>query len=266
VPEGDTLFKTAARLKPALQGHALTRFEAPRLRGDAPQLGERIELVEARGKHLLVHFDGGLVLRTHLRMTGSWHVYRERERWRKPAYLARAVVGADSGWLGVCFQAPVVETYHRAGAEPAALAGLGPDLCRPESLTDGVLDQIVERAAQLGGAGTTLGEALLDQRIAAGIGNVYKSEACFAVGVDPGSPFEAVDEPTRRQVWSVAARQLQANLGQAERRTHPAGLAVYGRRGQSCHRCGTPIRMARHGEQARSSYWCPTCQPPAPNS
>ena len=262
MPEGDTLFKTAVRLKPALQGHALVRFEAPRLRGDAPRLGERIELVEARGKHLLVHFERGLVLRTHLRMTGSWHVYRERERWQKPAYLARAVVGADSGWVGVCFQAPVVETYHRTGTEPAALAGLGPDLCLPTSVTEPVLDEVVARAGRSSGDGGTLGEALLDQRIAAGIGNVYKSEACFAVGIDPATPLAAVDETTRHHVWSVAARQLQANLGQAPRRTHPAGLAVYGRRGQPCHRCGTPIRMARQGEQARSTYWCPTCQPP----
>jgi endonuclease-8 len=262
VPEGDTLHRTAARLKPALQGHVLTRFEAPRLRGDAPALGERIELVEARGKQLLIHFAGGLVLRTHLRMTGSWHVYRERERWRKPPYLARAVVGADSGWVAVCFQAPVVETYHQAGAEPASLASLGPDLCRPESLAEAVLDDVLERVARLALAGTTLGEALLDQRIAAGIGNVYKSEACFAVGLDPGAPIEAIGEDERRRVWTTAARQLQANLGQSERRTHPAGLAVYGRRGQPCHRCGTPIRMARHGEQARSTYWCPACQPP----
>jgi endonuclease-8 len=260
MPEGDTLHKAASRLKPALEGHRLTRFEAPRLVGDRPALGEAITLVEARGKHLLVHFEGGLVLRTHLRMTGSWHLYREGERWQKGAHLARAVLGADSGWVAVCFQAPVVETYHRAAAEPDALAALGPDLCLPESLADDVLDAVLARAARLAPPGTTLGEALLDQRIAAGIGNVYKSEACFATGLDPGRPIEAVGEADRRRVWTVAARQLQANLGRAERRTHPAGLAVYGRRGQPCHRCGTPIRMARHGEQARSTYWCPTCQ------
>lgn len=262
MPEGDTLFKTAARLKPALEGHVLTRFEAPRLRGDRPGPGELITLVEARGKHLLIHFEGGLVLRTHLRMTGSWHVYRDGERWQKGAHLARAVVGADRGWVAVCFQAPVVETYHRLGREPDALASLGPDLCLPESLTDPVLDAVVGRVGQLAPAGVTLGEALLDQRIAAGIGNVYKSEACFAVGLDPTTPIERVDDASRRRVWATAARQLQANLGSAERRTHADGLAVYGRRGQPCHRCGTPIRMARHGEQARSTYWCPTCQVP----
>lgn len=264
MPEGDTLHRTAARLRPALVGHRLTRFEAPRLRGDAPALGTRIEHVEARGKHLLITFAGGLTLRSHLRMTGSWHVYRERERWQKPTYLARAVVGADSGWVAVCFQAPVVETFHRSGAQPDALTSLGPDLCLPESLSEPVLDRIVDRVA-LAPSHTTLGEALLDQRVAAGIGNVYKSEACFAAGIDPATPIELVDAAMRRRVWSIAARQLQANLDRAERRTHAAGLAVYGRRGQPCRRCGTPIRMARHGEQARSTYWCPTCQPsPAP--
>jgi endonuclease VIII len=261
VPEGDTLAKTAARLRPALAGHALTRFEAPRLRGDAPALGTRIESVEARGKHLLVHFAGGLTLRTHLRMSGSWHLYRERERWKKPAYLARAVVGADSGWVAVCFQAPVVESYHRAGAEPAALAELGPDLCRPESLADDVLDEVVARAARLGDPAATLGEALLDQRIAAGIGNVYKSEACFACGLDPTTPLRDVPAGDRRRVWAMGAKQLQANLARAGRQTHAAGLAVYGRRGEPCPGCGTPVQMARHGDLARSTYWCPTCQP-----
>ena len=136
-----------------------------------------------------MHFAGGLTLRTHLRMTGSWHVYRERERWRKPAYLARAVVGTDSGWVAVCFSAPVVETYHRAVAEPDALAALGPDLCLAGvARADACSTTIVARAARLGDPAATLGEALLDQRIAAGIGNVYKSEACFACGLAPTAP------------------------------------------------------------------------------
>lgn len=261
MPEGDTLFKTAARLRPALQGHRLTRFESSHLRGDAPAVGTTVELVEARGKHLLIHFEGGLTLRTHLRMSGSWHLYRDNERWQRPAYLARAVLGADSGWVAVCFQAPVVETYHRAGAEPDVLSALGPDLCLAGSLEASVLDEVVARVDRLAPPGITLGEALLDQRIAAGIGNVYKSEACFAVRVDPSTPIGDVPDVLRRLVWEVAGRQLQSNLGRTERVTHPRGLAVYGRRGQPCHRCGTPIRSARHGDLARSTYWCPTCQP-----
>jgi endonuclease-8 len=269
VPEGDTLAKAAARLRPALAGYVLTRWDAPRLRGDAPRLGTRIESVEARGKHLLIHFDADgsgvpITLRTHLRMSGSWHLYREGERWQKPAHLARAVVGADSGWVAVCFSAPVVETYRRVDdAEPAALAALGPDLCVVDPADGTVLHAILDRAdaAQRDDPAITVGEALLDQRIAAGIGNVYKSEACYVCRVAPGSPLATVAADLRRELWTTAARQLQANLGHAERRTHPAGLAVYGRAGRPCYRCGTPVRMARQGEQVRSSYWCPTCQP-----
>jgi endonuclease-8 len=266
MPEGDTLAKAAARLRPALAGHVLTRFEAPRLLGARPRLGTRIDQVESVGKHLLIHFDpdgtgAPITLRTHLRMTGSWHLYEADQRWAKPAHLARAVVGADSGWVAVCFSAPVVETYRRADeAVPRALAHLGPDLCVIDPDDPSVIATILERA-MAAEAGVTIGEALLDQRIAAGIGNVYKSEACWVHGVAPGTPLAEVPADVRAALWRTAAQQLQANLGRAERRTHPAGLAVYGRRGRPCYRCATPVRMARHGEQARSSYWCPTCQP-----
>ena len=221
MPEGDTLFRIAARLRPALQGHHLTRFEAPRLQGDRPALGELITLVEAQGKHLLIHFEDGLVLRTHLRMTGSWHVYREDERWQKGAHLARAVVGADTGWVAVCFQAPVVETYHRGGTEPDVLAALGPDLCLAASLADDVLDEVVERVTRLAAPGMTLGEALLDQRIAAGIGNVYKSEACFAAGLDPGTPIERVDADSRRRGLVGGGAAAPSERG-ARRAPHPS--------------------------------------------
>lgn len=260
MPEGDTLAKTAARLRPALAGHVLTRFEASHLRGPKPALGTAVEGVEARGKHLLIHFADGLTLRTHLRMSGSWHVYKARERWQKPAYLARAVVGTDSGWVGVCFQAPVVETYRRGDREPDVLADLGPDLCLPASLDADRLDEVVVRSHRYPDPGATLGEALLDQRVAAGIGNVYKSEACFACRIDPTLPLASVDDEARRRVWEVAARQLQSNLGRPDRRTHPMGYAVYGRRGLPCHTCGTPISTERHGDLNRSTFWCPSCQ------
>ena len=268
MPEGDTLAKAAARLRPALAGHVLTRFEAPRLLGDRPRLGTRIEGVESVGKHLLVQFDtdgtgAPITLRTHLRMTGSWHLYEADQRWQKPAHLARAVVGADSGWVAVCFSAPVVETYRRRVSEvPAALAHLGPDLCVVPPADDALATTILARAAQAEAVdpGLSIGEALLDQRIAAGIGNVYKSETCFACGVAPGRPLAEVPPELRVDLWRTAGEQLQANLGRAERRTHPAGLAVYGRKGRPCYRCATPIAMARQGEQARSSYWCPRCQ------
>jgi endonuclease-8 len=266
VPEGDTIHRAAARLRSALEGATLTRFAAPRLLGDRPRAGSRIEGVEARGKHLLVHFDDGLTLRTHMRMTGSWHVYRTGERWRQPAHLARATLELDNGWLAVCFAAPVVETYHRAGAEPPPLAQLGPDLCLPEP----DLEVATERLARLSEPDTQIADALLDQRIAAGIGNVYKSEVLWACAVDPFAPVASVDADTRRRLYAVAHKMLRANLGSGPRRTlhlslsaQPAGLAVYGRRGQPCRRCGTPVRARPQGEQGRRTFWCPTCQPSA---
>jgi len=257
VPEGDTIHRTAIRLRPALAGCVLTRFEAPRLVGDRPAIGESIDAVEARGKHLLIHFGGGLTLRTHMKMTGSWHVYRHGERWQKGAHLARAVVGADSGWLGVCFQAPVVETYVRALGEPVALASLGPDLTGDAPDLDGAVARLVQRAEP----GTEVADALLDQRIAAGIGNVYKSELCFLHGLDPFTPVAQVPATLARRILETAHHLLVANLGRSHRVTYGNGLAVYGRRGEPCLRCGTPIRMRRQGPMARSTYWCPTCQP-----
>jgi endonuclease-8 len=233
------------------------RFEAPRLVGDRPKPGTAIESVEAQGKHLLIHFGGDLTLRTHMRMTGSWHLYRQGERWQRGPHLARAVVEADSGWVAVCFAAPVVETYHRQLGAPAPLASLGPDLCRD----DADLDVAVGRMAALAGTEDEIGAALLDQRIASGIGNIYKSETLFACGVDPFAKVVDLDDTVRRKLLGVAARLLRANLGTTQRTTYAGGLAVYGRKGRPCPRCGTRVRMRRQGEQARSTYWCPTCQP-----
>jgi endonuclease-8 len=258
VPEGDTLWRTAERLRPVLAGARVVRFEAPRLRGERPWGGGdlRVEDVEARGKNLLVHFDRGLTLRTHLRMTGSWHVYRTGERWRVSPGKVRVVIEVDSGWVAVCFAAPVVETYRRGGPEPAPLARLGPDLCD----ADADLDAVLSRWTTLAAPDDEVGVLLLDQRIAAGIGNVYRSEVCFACGIDPFTPAIAVDTATVRQLYATASRLLRANLTTNRRQTAGDGLAVYGRPGRPCPRCGTPVRTRRQGEQARSVYWCPACQ------
>ncbi len=258
MPEGDTIHRAANRMRPALEGHALTRFEAARLVGDRPEVGETIVSVEARGKHLLIGFSGGLVLRTHMKMTGSWHLYREGERWRKGAHLARAIVGADSGWLAVCFQAPVVETFHRSAREPDPLAGLGPDLTgeSPD------LDAVMARVALIAEPGTEVADALLDQRVAAGIGNVYKSEVLFLHGIDPFTRVADLDEARLREVYDTAHRLLRANLHTSRRVTYRGGTGVYGRKDQPCLRCGTIIRMRRQGPMARSTYWCPECQTP----
>lgn len=259
MPEGDTLHRSANRLRPALEGARLARFEAPRLAGGVrPTLGTTMVRVEARGKHLLITFDDGVVLRSHLRMTGSWHLYRVGQRWQKPAHLARAVVGTDE-WVAVCFSAPVVEAFREppVGATHP-LDHLGPDLCEP----DVDIDAAVERFGLVAEPDEEVKVALLDQRIACGVGNVYASEVLHACRVDPFTPVSALEVSCRRRLLATASSMLLANLGGGPRATVPGGgLAVYGRRGRPCRRCGTPVRMQLQGEQPRSTYWCPSCQP-----
>lgn len=262
MPEGDTIHRTAARLRPALEGKALVRFEATRSAHAGPGPGTVVESVEAQGKHLLIGFADGWVLQSHMRMTGSWHLYRTGERWQKPRHLVRALVevGPDPGdtdgrgWVAVCFSAPVVELVRspRTGH-------LGPDLCRD----DADLDEVVRRMGRVDPA-TPLAEVLLDQRICCGLGNVYKSEVPFALGLHPLTPIDGLDASTRERIVMTAADLLRANLTTTARTTvaGPAGsLGVYGRKGEPCRRCGTPVRRAVTGPHARSTYWCPRCQP-----
>ena len=265
MPEGDTLHRVANRLRPALAGATLERFEAPRLLGDRPAPGLRIEDVEAVGKHLLIHFEGGLTLRTHLGMPGSWHLYPTGARWRKPRHLLRALVAVE-GWEAVCFSAPQVQTYRRdrpggpLGTALDPVGHLGPDLCMP----DVDLDAAVARFDTIGDPQASIAEALLDQRIASGIGNVYKSEVLHRLRVDPFAPVATIPVVVRRRLLDAAHRLLLLNLTTTRRTTvaGPAGsVAVYGRARRPCPRCGTPIRMVRHGSQNRSTCWCPRCQP-----
>jgi endonuclease VIII len=263
VPEGDTIHRAARRLADALDGKVALRIETPRARGPvaAPETGTSITAVEARGKHLLVRFDGGRILRTHMGMSGSWHLYRTGERWQRPPHLVRALIEVD-GWQAVCFSAPEVEWLRQAPGEVsvgnARLARLGPDLARA--------DADLERAADLMGTvpdpAAEIGVVMLDQRVACGVGNVYKSEVLHACGTNPFTPVGGLDAVLRRRLVGTASRLLRANLGAGPRRTIPGGLAVYGRAGRPCRRCGTIIRSRRQGEHARTTFWCPTCQPP----
>jgi len=278
MPEGDTIFRAARSLDRILTGRRLVRFELPTGRGpqpgDGPQPGEAVTSVRAEGKHLLIAFEGGVTLHTHLGMHGGWHAYRPGEPWKKSRRSARAVIEvADPGRpdvavaVAVCFAAPVVELLSDVAAHPR-LAALGPDLCRP----DADLGDAVARIGRLA-PDSEIGTALLDQRIACGVGNVYKSETLFACGVNPFTPVRSLPEPVRRRLVETAARLLRANLEGGPRTTVPGpgegrpgrrgGLAVYGRAGRPCRRCGTAVRRRRQGESGRLTYWCPSCQPDA---
>lgn len=266
MPEGDTIHRAADRLRPALVGKRLVRLELPRVsaRSRKPAPGTEVVAVEAIGKHLLVRFADGAVLRTHMRMSGSWHLYATGERWQKPAHYVRALVEVP-GWVAVCFSAPVVELEHDALGGPQ-VQHLGPDLTRAD-LSDAELDACLERMATIPDPEDDIAVVLLDQRVACGVGNVFKSEVLWSCKVDPFTPVGAVDVATRRRLLETAHKQLAANVGNGDGRvTWGTGVAVYGKRGRACPRCGTPIRMRRHGEQARSTYWCPTCQHPEEQS
>lgn len=264
MPEGDTIHRSAATLRRVLVGRTLTRLEAPRLVRAMPPAGTAVDDVHARGKHLLVVFHDGHVLHTHMRMTGSWHVYPARQRWRLGPHRMRVVL-ADDHVQAVCFDAPVVELLdHDAVARHPALTRLGPDLCLP----DADLDAAVERMGAIPEPDRHLVEVLLDQRVAAGIGNVFASELAFLAQRHPLARLRDIDVTTRRLLLQDAARLLQANLERSRRTTVPAApdgtLWVYGRDGQPCRRCGTTVLVAKVGDGARPTYWCPQCQPPTP--
>ena len=251
MPEGDTLFNTALTLRPALLGESLTAVNI-RARGMYRlRVGDTVRSVEAVGKFLEIVVERGLALRTHLHMTGVWHLYEQGERWRRPRHLARAVLETESH-VAVCFAAPTVEVGPAADDR---LAHLGPDLCH----ADVDLDAVLERVAG-SDSSTEIAEVLLDQRLAAGIGNVYKNEVLWACEVSPFRPLADVDEPMRRRLYETAAEQLQANLGRWKRQTHPKGLAVYNRAGQGCYRCFGRIRTIEHGDIGRRTWWCADCQ------
>jgi endonuclease-8 len=265
VPEGDTIHRAAERLDRALAGRTVVRLEAPRARlaAPVPRPGTAISTVEAEGKHLLIRFGDGTTLRTHLRMTGSWHLYPSGARWRMPAHMARVVLEVD-GWVAVCFAAPVVEFTR----DDRALAHLGPDLARA-GLTEDDLAAAAERFA-LAAPEAEIGTVLLDQRIACGVGNVYKSEVLHVCGVDPFAAVGDIDGATRLRLLRTAARMLAANASAAASvaRTTVAGarpgtLAVYGRAGRPCRRCGAPVRRRAQGNPPRATYWCAACQPVA---
>jgi endonuclease VIII len=261
MPEGDTIHRTAAALRRALVGQPLVRVELPRRPRPHPAVGATVDRVEARGKHLLIATSDGLIVHTHQKMTGSWHLYRPEERWRKKAAAARVVLGTASV-TAVCFAAPVAEVLDEdALARHPIIRALGPDLTDPA--TDPT--DAAERLGRLSALDRPIGVALLDQRIGSGVGNVVRSEVLFLVGVAPATPVGELDPPRRHEVMAVAARLLRDNL-EVDRRTTvpraPAGtLWVYGREGEPCRRCGTAISRETLGTPARSVYRCRTCQP-----
>ena len=259
MPEGDTIHRTAAALRTALVDKKMVRFDAPRLIGITPRAGRVVERVESHGKHLEIEWDDGVILHTHMRMSGSWHLYRTGEPWQRPHHQMRARIEVP-GWSAVCFNAPLVETYRAPDVHRhPGLGRLGPDLCRP----DADLGRCVESLLAFDDPKATLAEVLLDQRVFCGVGNVYRCEVLWAGRLSPFAHVGGLPEVDAVRLVNVAAKLLRANLHHRERITVPGvkgGLAVYGRSGQRCQRCDETIEARRTGQHARTLYWCPGCQ------
>lgn len=273
MPEGDTIFRAARTLQRALGGKCVTGFESvfphlTRIHEDAPITGRTVTSVSASGKHQLMAFSGDLILRTHMRMNGSWHIYRPGEAWQRSRRDMRIIV-STADFVAVGFSIPVAEWIRgREISRHAELGKLGPDLLAEQFDEEEATRRVRERAD------TAIADVLLNQRVMAGIGNVYKSEVLFACRVDP---FALVGTLTDEQVScmvTTARKFLRANVSEGlaamttylgfrktTRRDDPSErLWVYGRVGDPCRRCSTPIRIAKQGLDARLTYWCPACQ------
>lgn len=280
MPEGDTIFRTARALSRALTGQVVTQFTSvypalARVDATTPIAGRTVEAVTSHGKHVLMHFSGGVVLRTHMRMHGAWHLYRPGERWHRPEHAMRVRLDT-ADWTAVGFDVPVADfVTARDLPSHAPLARLGPDLLAPDV---SVADVVARAQARTDG---TVADVLLDQSVAAGLGNAFKSELLFLCGLHPDTRVTAVTAATWTRLYTRAVTLLRANVAEpapgapvtwrgrrrTTRRDQPsAALYVYRRQGQACRRCGTRILGARTGPDARLTCWCPRCQPVAPDA
>ena len=290
MPEGDTIFRAARTLHRALAGRDIVRFESvfpalTRVHDDTPITGRQVESVTAAGKHILMHFGalrsrqgaaneprqsggGDLVLRTHMRMNGSWHIYRPGERWRRPRRDMRVLL-ATAEFEAVGFNVPVAEFLRGPELERQTdLRLMGPDLLAESFDAAEALRRFRARPE------LSIADAFLNQRIVAGAGNVYKSEVLFLCGVNPFAAVAQVDDERVLAILSTARKHLLANVidptaaivtyrgyRRTTRRADPAErLYVYGRAGKPCRRCGTPIEVRAQGPNARLTYWCARCQ------
>jgi endonuclease-8 len=258
MPEGDTIYRTARALQKALGERVVTGFETQVAKlasvdDNTPLAGRTVERVEARGKWCLIYFSGDLILVSHMLMSGSWHIYRVGERWRLPRKMMRVGVRVGGG----------------AVADPNSV---GPDVLSAEFSLEAGVRALQERARTH--PDDEIAVVLLNQRVMAGLGNVYKSEVAFAAGVNPFRQMRTITLREMERMVEVSQRYMRANVNDAGARGDSGeGIVtytgprrsdrtwVYRRQGQECRRCGAVIEMRKQGAAVRSTYWCPSCQP-----
>ena len=282
MPEGDTIYRAARALQRAMGGEVVTGFETglaklARVNDDTPLVGRIVEKVESRGKWCLIFFSGDLILVTHMLMSGSWHLYRPGERWRMGRARMRVVI-RTADWEAVGFNIPVAEFHTtrslmQPGSRSSQVPKLGPDILSEGFSVEGGVARMAAYGQENPDA--EIAVVLLNQRVLAGLGNVYKSEVLFAAGVNPFRAMRTITLREMEVMVDVALRYMKANVvdGKGDgivtysgnRRTTRAmdraeRLWVYRRQGQECRRCGAAVMMRKQGVQARSTYWCPGCQ------
>ena len=272
MPEGDTIYRAASRLRQVLcrgivlDARANDRFLAPQA-----LVGAKFAMVEARGKHLLMHLQDGRAVHSHMGMTGSWHIYARGQPWQKPAVRAALAMDVERQTVDaereagidprtvVCFSPQTLELLTATELRRHRyLQQLGPDLLSGELDEESALSRF--RKHHL----TAIGEAVMNQTIVCGMGNVYKSETLFLARIDPFAKVASLSDASILQIMQQAQRLMRRNLAGYPRRTRFGGdggrLFVYGRSGKPCFVCGANIRMRRQGNLGRSTYWCPECQ------
>ena len=267
MPEGDTIHRAARTLNTALAGRRVTRFETAlaalaSVDDQSPVAGRTIERVVAAGKNLVIDFSGDLHLRTHMRMNGTWHIYRPGERWRKRRADMRIVIETDE-WVAVGFTIPVAEFHDARSLERQEdLLLIGPDLGGETFDTGEAMRRIRARAD------SEIAEVLLNQRVIAGIGNEYKSEVLFITHLNPFTVVRDIPDEKLSELLRISRKLMLLNIQKrgAGRETRnsldrSARVWVYNRAGQPCRRCGTRVEFAKQGKDARQTYWCPRCQP-----
>ncbi|HWE08076.1 MAG TPA: DNA-formamidopyrimidine glycosylase family protein [Solirubrobacteraceae bacterium] len=257
MPEGDTIAYAARRIRPVLEGHVPDRIRTPHPRHALDRWPERlggraVTEIRTHGKHLFLRFQGDLTIHSHLRMTGTWGVYAPGGRWGRSARLAWLVL-ERAGHQVVQFNGPVLDLLTESRTRfDQRLAALGPDILAPEFETARFLARLRTDDYTRG-----IGDALLDQRNVAGIGNLWKSESCWDAAIDPWRPVKDVSDAEAAAIVEAARPRM---LESATTGDQHADLRVFRRHGQPCRRCGTRIRARGQGDDNRTTFWCPGCQ------
>jgi len=266
MPEGDTIHKVALYLRPRLSGQMLKRPETNLAPNVATLAGDQVESVEAIGKHLVVTTDAR-ILRVHLGMRGTWHHYRHNEKWKLRTGQAKVVLTAGCG-VFVCFRAPQVAVTRRVSLRQLPpVRRLGPDLLGEHVPYNAIIVRARRRCAD----SPLVVDMLLDQYVASGIGNAFKSEVLFLERLSPTRGVDTLDDTQIEQLYLRARELMVPNLGGGPRTTTvdvskrplPQALPrywVYGRRSKPCLRCTSTIQRAINGRHSRVTYWCPECQ------